>query len=463
MTTSNWRCNGINPRFYFRLVARFRDSLRGAPRHDLIPQTEIILTVDENQFRHTLRLGLGRAIVYARLYDVREFRDAILDACLHCYSYDVQVEGTRASFMYDLVGCLPDKHFYFHEVLRSLAGSGDDEDAAQRFHFAACLALDGSEEAKRAMYDNYTPGPRMGELIGIDFLKMDGIQGLLFVAEKIGALLMVRPEEVDEGYLLSQSLEICGEQATWDALRDAGAGNSATETYRLAAAKTHSPGSEQSHRTKITSLRYEQLFHEVPANKPFLLLRWGELANDEELELAAKRLLGAKDSKQQLAHLRIFARRRFPLDPHALVALADVEVDGVGFAAVKALSHVEHPAVRALAFQLIDTRARWRGGAIDLLAHNFQDGDHRIVLRWFQEEEDREALHSLSIDVIDFWKRHPHEETLIPMMLALYEKGPCSFCRESAVRRLLERGGLSKILRAECAWDANSDIRDLVK
>jgi hypothetical protein len=423
----------------------------------------MILAVDENQFRQILRLGLGRAIVYARLHDVREFRDAILDACLHCYSYDVQIEGTRASFMYDLVACLPDKDFYFEEVLRSLAVSGDDNDAAQRFHFAACLALDGSEEAKRAMYDSYAPGPRMGELIGIDFLKMDAIEGLLFVAEKIGPLLLAKPEEVDTGFLLRQSFEICGEQATWDALRDAGARNSSIETYRLAAAKTHNHGSGLIHRPDITSLKYEQLFHEVPPNKPYLLRTWGKLANEEEFELAAKGLIGAKDSKQQLAHLRIFADRRFPLDPHALVALADVEDDRVGFAAVKALSHIEHPTVRALAFRLMDTRGRWRGGAIDLLANNFQDGDHGIILGWFQEEEDREALHSLGMDALDFWKRHPHEDTEIPMMRALYEKGPCSFCRERAIERLLERGALEEQLRAECAWDANSDIRDLVK
>jgi hypothetical protein len=419
--------------------------------------------VDEDQFQQILRLGLGRAIVYAQLTDVREFRDAILDACLHCYSYDVQIEGTRASYMYDLVGCLPDKDFYFREVLSSLATSGDDNHAAQRFHFAACLALDGSEEAKRAMYDNYTPGPRMGELIGIDFLEMDGVKGLLFVAERIGPLLIAKPEEVDTGYLLRQSFEICGEQATWDALRDAGARNSAIETYRLAVAKTHSRTSGQSRRPEITSLRYEQLFKEVPANKPFLLLKWGERASDEELELAAKGLIGAKDSKQQLAHLRIFARRRFPLDPLALVALADIEDDRVGFAAVKALAHIEHPAIRALAFRLMDTRAKWRGGAVDLLARNFQDGDHAIILRWFQEEEDRETLHSLGLHLIDLWKRHPHEETEVPMMLALYEKEPCSFCREKAVKGLLERGALSEPLRAECAWDANSDIRALVK
>jgi hypothetical protein len=393
---------------------------------------------------------------------MREFRDAILDACLHCYSYDIQCEGTRASYMYDLVGCLPDRDFYYNEVLKSLKGSGDDWDAAQRFHFAACLAFDGNEEAKRAMYDAYDPGPSMGDNIAIDFLNLDGIKGLLFVADKIGALLMVKPEGIDADYVLMKSLEICGEQATWNALREAGATTPSIEKYRLAAAEASRRTGGPSQQPEIASLRYEQLLNVVPVNKPYLFWKWGEQASDEELELAANGLIAAKDSKQRLVHLRIFARRRFPLDVHAILTLADVEEDRMGFFALKALAHVAHPAVREFAFRLVDTHARWRGGVIDLLAQNFEQGDHGIVLRWFQEEEDRETLHSLGLDLIDFWERHPDAETAIPMLRALYEKGPCSFCREKAVSRLLERCALPDELRAECAWDANSGIRDLV-
>jgi len=97
--------------------------------------------------------------------------------------------------------------------LQALQGGGDDQDAAQRFHFTACFALDGDEEAKRAMYEHYHPGPRMGELIGVDLVRMDGMEGLLFVAEKIGALMMEKPEQVDEGLLFFHSTEILGEEA----------------------------------------------------------------------------------------------------------------------------------------------------------------------------------------------------------------------------------------------------------
>ena len=116
--------------------------------------------------------------------------------------------------------------------------------------------------------------------------------------------------------------------------------------------------------------------NELPANKPYLLSKWGERASDQESELAAKALLAAKNSKQQFALLRIFARRRFPLDVQTLLELVDVEQDRVGWAAVQALARVTHPAVRALALRLVGTRARWRQRAINLMAQNYEDGGH---------------------------------------------------------------------------------------
>src|ERR1700681_4634585 len=163
---------------------------------------------------------------------MREYRGVILDACLHCYSYDTQIEGTRADYMYEIVGLLPDKAFYHDAVLNSLATSGDDWDAIQRFHFAGCMATDGGEHARRAMHDHYNPGPTHGETIGVNFLDTDGIEGLLFVAEKIGASLLAKPNEMDIGGVARRSQDILGEQATCDALRAAARENIHIEAFR---------------------------------------------------------------------------------------------------------------------------------------------------------------------------------------------------------------------------------------
>ncbi len=132
-------------------------------------------------------------------------------------------------------------------------------------------------------------------------------------------------------------------------MREAGAAN--PYEYRSVAEGSRRPTGKPSPPPEILfTLGYTELFNELPANKPYLLRKWGEQASDEELVLAARALAAAKDSKQQLAHLRIFANRRYPLDVGALVALVDIEEDRVGFAALKALARLRHPAVRDVAF-----------------------------------------------------------------------------------------------------------------
>jgi hypothetical protein len=421
-------------------------------------------TVDASQFRHLLKLGLGRAILYVKGHDVQAFRSVILDACLHCYAYDPQIEGTRADYMLELVDLTQGKEFYHEEVLNALPGSGDDWDAVQRFRFAACLAFDGNERAKQEMYQNYKPGPRMGEDIGIDFLQMDEIKGLLFAAEKMGELLMATKEEVDLGFLLSVADERFGEQQVRDVLRKAGTENPRIEAYRLAVEGSRKRLDESLSRSgEMINASYDQLKPKLPEMTFRTITSWGERASDVDIERAAQGLAAAQDPKEQCTHLRIFAHRRFPLDIQLLLSLVDVEQERVGLAALKALSQITHPAVRELAFRLVETRARWRGEAIELLARNFGHGDHAMALRWFEAEEDLETRHALGSDLIDLWERYPDEETEVPMLRTVYEQGPCSFCRRKIVRRLIERGALTEQLRSECSFDANDDIRELVK
>jgi len=307
--------------------------------------------MDEDQFRHLLQLGHGRAVLYARDHNVEGFRNAILDACLHCRAYDAQIEGTRASYMLDLLDLMPGKEFYYDEVLNVLPGSGDDWDAVQRFHFAACLALDGNERAKRGMYESYNPGPKKGEAIAIEFLQMDGIDGLLFASEKIGALLMATTEKVDLGWLMSAAKETVGEQETREALRKAGAENPRIEAYRLADEESRDHLDDRLRKSgEMMSATYEQVKPKLPEMTPVWIASWGARANDGELEHAARGLAAARSPKEQYAHLRIFARRLFPLDIKLLFSLVDVEEERVGLAATSALSEIIHPEVRQLAF-----------------------------------------------------------------------------------------------------------------
>lgn len=423
------------------------------------------MELSEAEFREAMRLGLGRAILYVKMHDVSAWREAVLDACQHCYSYDVQIEGTRAMYMSDLVASLPDREFYEGAVLESLGACGDDWDAVQRFAFAYCLAVEGNEDAKRAMYAAYQPGPRMGEDIAVYFLRMDGTKGLLFVAEKLGELIAQNANKLDFGFFLDQSAERLGEEATWRELQEAGRSNARIERYRIFAEdkrRAWREGAEQRVDFEVSGRPYEALFDKAPARHAYLYTRWGEQATVSELEKAAHGLMAAADTEIRKLHLRIFWRRAFPLDPSVLFRLAASEDKRIQSGAVKALTNVVDTAVREFAVRLVETREPMRRESISLIAQNFSPGDHAMALRWFAAEEDGWVKHSMGSDLLSLWKRHPDVEREVTMLLAVYEHVPCSFCRLGAVERLLELGALADELRAECGWDANDEIRDLV-
>lgn len=322
------------------------------------------------------------------------------------------------------------------------------------------MAFDGDERAKRVAYENFDPGPKNGEAIAIDFLRMDGVKGLVFAAAKIGALLMSNPDEVDEGWLWSQAVEVCGEDNASAALSEAGSSDPRVEAYRLAAtAHSQNRGNDPN---DVTGLRYGDLKPRMPGLRAFQLSRWGKQAGADDFESAARGLTTAATSAAQLQHLRIFARRQFPFGPALLLHLSSSDHPEVAYAAAVALSNIRHPAVRAEAFRLISDRLASRERAIKMLDQNWEPNDHEIALNRFESELDRDVRHGMQIALEAFWDHHPEPVSEPRMLHSLYEKGTCSFCREFVVRRLIELDLLPDSLRVECAHDANDQIRELV-
>jgi hypothetical protein len=405
------------------------------------------------EFQHALQLGLGRAVLYARSHDTTPLRDIILEACLHCYAYDLQIEGTRAPYIYDLIAELRDRDFYCNAVLASLASANDDADGVQRFRLATFFAEDGFPGAKEALYEHFQPWHTWGAHVVYGFVDLDGIEGLLFVAKKCGS--------AGEYWWLNRAYEKLGKEVCLDALRVAAASDADVAAF-LAEVQKHEAAwaNPSASRDETTTLRYPELAASILTLKKGHLMGWGMRASGEDIELAALGLVAETDPARQLAHLHLFARRPFPLG--AAPILQFVHDSQTARAAILVLRHIKDPAVRDLAFQLVRARSPHRGDATDLLVENLEDGDLLKALRWFEDEDDQDFVHSLGSGLLKLYNRHHSEIAFAPILLRLYERVPCSHCRWAAVRRLTEKGVLPDALRAECAFDSNDDIRELV-
>jgi hypothetical protein len=100
----------------------------------------------------------------------------------------------------------------------------------------------------------------------------------------------------------------------------------------------------------------------------------------------------------------------------------------------------QHPAVRDLGFALMQAQHHV-STALDIFIHNYQSGDDRFLAGLVAQAQDNEVLHHLGNGLSHVFAIHP-QAAMNDVFLDLYERGPCSLCRERFVERLREIDGI---------------------
>jgi hypothetical protein len=116
--------------------------------------------------------------------------------------------------------------------------------------------------------------------------------------------------------------------------------------------------------------------------------------------------------------------------------------------------------VRALALKWLAEGSR-PVNTVDLLVHNYQEGDYELIGRLVQQDHGPDMWEALGIAIREVFEAHPSAEAA-PILLTLYEQGYCTMCRCSVVECLLTLGPLSDGMIDECHYDANKVTRKTV-
>lgn len=419
--------------------------------------------MDTGEFQRALTLGLGRAVLQLRDHDGRPYRDLILDACLHNRAYDPQVEGNRAEYMIDVMRASGETDFLADAVLRSLSDAEDSWDIPQKFAMARRLAQSGNSEAREAMYAAFETMEFSARDVAEEFVVLDGVPGLLFVVSRIGMRLARNSEEWEDDYLLGEARRACGPETVDAALQDAAKTDVNVRVYLdrvnknialRSATRSPEPG----------GLTYCQIRTSIEAGHAGgLLTKWGQLASDSDLEVAAHDLIQERDPQKLLSYLRIFRKRRFPLEISPLLRLVESPDGPVPRHALIVLANLHDERIRSLAFRLIKTRSSKRVYSIDLLVHNFRDGDHPIVESWCVAETDPSAINAFDRSLRDLFALHPDLDSETRLLRRFYGLEPCAHCRCDIVERLSHLNALTEEMRRECEYDSYAETRSLVK
>ncbi|MFN8007398.1 MAG: hypothetical protein U0V70_10315 [Terriglobia bacterium] len=294
-----------------------------------------------------------------------------------------------------------------------------------------------------------------------DLVKLDGVDALLFAAE-------IFPSDIADdqiwqvGYLVHALEDREGPESARKALEQ-----NSRESPRLARMLEVAEEDDRNYKRKVFEPPVRPEFLELKEligdrNLGHYLIRWGRAASTKELEKVAEDLLNETEENRIIAYLKILNSREFARPTGRLLELAQHREHWISGLAVDLLSHVKDQDVRKLAHTLFSSTPRRLGDAAKLLISNYEVGDFQLIEARLREPMGAEDLHYFGIGLKELLIAHCSKETG-PALMMLYESVPCSMCRHSFVKHLMEIQQFPEWMRSECCFDACLDTRELVK
>ena len=146
---------------------------------------------DLKTFSDLLQKGLGRTFDFIKSQDKLKIRETLLNACLHDLRYDSQSESSRAEWLFELINLTEDSEFYRENIFEALPKTNEIWDLSQLYNLVFIWAKQGNLEAKELIYQTFKQQDFSESWLGGEqIIALDGIEGLLAIAEIVGERLL---------------------------------------------------------------------------------------------------------------------------------------------------------------------------------------------------------------------------------------------------------------------------------
>ncbi|MBN2581875.1 MAG: hypothetical protein JXL80_02330 [Planctomycetes bacterium] len=420
--------------------------------------------LNRSQFQDALTKGLGRAVAYVRVYGESGVREDILHACSHNLVYDPQCECDRLDYLLNLIALSSDVPHYERAICRALAETSDTWDALQLAALAGVFARRGSAEARRAVY-NCFERTALDEAVGDqEIMLLEGLKGFLWMVSRHGSRLAADLEKRPTTTYYRPDLawrasHLFSEQVVLQTLSAEATACAGARTY-LDAVKRYWLRKERRSSEDRNIPTVDEVLRNVEDGKD-PNWRFARHASDSEINTIFEYMLNETRLDQLVKLLRIFVKREVPRLDGRLFELAEHEEAIIRRLAMRALGKSDDLWVREFAFSLLKRCPQSAGeGAINMLFHTYQAGDHEVIERVLPVVFSAESRHTLSMDILALAESY-QDPCLAQSLLWLYECGPSTNYRCRAVECMLKIDVAPQWLFQECLDDCNSETREL--
>ncbi len=432
--------------------------------------------LSRHEFATALRKGQGRALRHIVHYGIGDYKDLVLEACLHNQNYDSQIDPCRAPWLFSMFRNTA-FHREFREAIFSNLEKSSSWDLIQLCDFLREMAEAGDvlarEKLKEIVFTYAKLGTEDEHIIVEEFTDLQTNDEFLELVKIFGSRLQndehafpfdgLIPDGKKQEFsqLLhqhSQSDETI--QIYFEYLDKRGALHRTVSTYDRDAARKESQ--ERVRKQYIL----EKILIDARNKKgdfPGRYSRFGSHATKEELEIIYASLISENDPEVRMRLLWVFRRAQLPRLDHVVFQWASGKDEGIRSAVIAALTQVKDEKVHELAKEKVK-KLELLGPdheAIGLFHRNYEESDAELITSSLSSlMVNDEDAHALGYDLIELSESQA-DPNLSDAMKWVYEFTPCTFCRFKTLLQLKKFGFVDDKIADESKFDVNEDIRAL--
>lgn len=435
--------------------------------------------MNRDDFRQFMLCGHGRCFS-ATDEELENFKDIVLYGCLNDITYDLQCEGSRGLFMYNLALQYENYNYFLQPTIEKFLSPEVCDDWHLINHlgdFIECFANDyGDVSAENAIEEKYNQlynllmslrwSVRANEVsqcyeyIIIVVMQNSTIERTIKIFEDIGKFF-IRRRRVPDDYLKWQfewfwhcTCEKYGEKYLSERLDVLSRDNTAIRRFRRVISHV-----EEERPNKRKSLSADEFIKkESIQRKDVIALRRAERS---ETIKVAEAVVSENDLNKKAELLKAFtvSSNTFPLSPEILIDYAGSDNENLRKSAVDAMTYIKADCLHDFALKKLKRyRKNFPIEFIIILINNYSPDDKNFLLeiisRFKIDRTNSYGWHNIVLEIVNNRKTLSDE-----FIYFVYEKSMCSCCRESAVYELIRRNLFTEEIKSECLWDCNGDIR----
>lgn len=420
-------------------------------------------TYIKRKFFNSLKRGTGEAYLICKDNPTIDFSTYIIKGALKNFAYDGQSEDSRAKYIFDFISISNKKEKIRNAVFEGLATEQNDTwSLTHLFDLVKLYAEQGDEKAKQAIYERFLNNPiECSDWVGYqEILELDGLKGLIYIAEKFGKVIERDPEDWQDNSII------------WHFQNDNPKIKVVTELEKVAKTNKYvrlyldniqiTINNRKKHKNKTK--KFDNIIDEILNSKSFLFFKRRKELNEIELYKIGEQLLKEKNKSNIEKLLNVFTDYKFPFNSEFILKLAkkkNTAKNRINEYAIASLKLLRSKNIRDFA---IERMSKTNNPAIftDILISNYQSGDFRLMKDIANKFIDEHIIENLTSSYCDIFSSNKTVECKEPLEI-LYRKINCGIHRNEIIKILLENNVLSEKIKEEIKYDSYLKTREIIK